>query len=267
MDLYGWDYTGRNIGPELHKQYRLMVTYLSNSTFTNHQTWGNYLQEALTSKMGVTSAGAVRTVKRMCENFGFINRSAFNSRTEIDSDNILTERGKIVYQASVLEQQVLDSTTLSKDKKNAALAEIKLLYEEAYCDALKNFYYDNGDGTYLSPLRATLKALKKYGRMDKWEWYLLNTFIHHDDNLSEETQLYEHIAKYRSGHYFFTMNNVIRKPKGHQYIPQYFEYAGLVHLSQRPEWIINNSSRHNSIKEEVLRSDFLTKLHGGKVNG
>lgn len=29
MDLRGWDYTGRNIGPELHNQFRIMAECLA----------------------------------------------------------------------------------------------------------------------------------------------------------------------------------------------------------------------------------------------
>ena len=33
MDLRGWDYTGRNIGPDLHRQFRIMIDCLSDSSF------------------------------------------------------------------------------------------------------------------------------------------------------------------------------------------------------------------------------------------
>ena len=41
MDLRGWDYTGRNIGPDLHRQFRIMIDCLSDSSFTHHFYWGN----------------------------------------------------------------------------------------------------------------------------------------------------------------------------------------------------------------------------------
>ena len=62
------------------------------------------------------------------------------------------------------------------------------------------------------------------------------------------------------------MENVVEKPKGHQYIPQYFEFAGLMHVIQRPEWSITDSGRHKDIKEKVLSQDFLEKLYGGDLN-
>ena len=263
MDLRGWDYTGRNLGADFHRQMRLMMYYLMMPSFTNHQTWGNPIQDALAPKMGVSSSGVVRTVKRTCENFGLINNEMFNPRTEINGDDLLTERGKVVYQTATLEFEVNESKDLDEKSKERALVYIKSLYEEAYCDALKQFYYDNRDGTYLSPLRATLRALKRYGRMDKWEWYLMNTCIRHDDDEEEEEQLNEYIIKYRNEEITFTMQNVVEKPKGHQYIPQYFEYAGLVHLIQRPTWSIADNDNHKDIKEEVLSDTFLLELHGG----
>ena len=128
---------------------------------------------------------------------------------------------------------------------------------------IAHYYYTYNDGTHLCPLRATLKALKKYRRLDKWEWYLLNTYVLHDDNPDEEDAFDKMIASYRNGDFQLTMANVVAKPKGHQYIPQYFEYAGLVRVSQRPEWFICESDRHEDIKAKVLADDFLDTLYDG----
>ena len=80
MKLRGWDYTGRNIGPELHKQFKIMVDCLSDASFVLEQTWGNPLQEKLAKKIGVSSSGAVRTVKKMCDNFGFFLPNSISSK-------------------------------------------------------------------------------------------------------------------------------------------------------------------------------------------
>lgn len=219
MDLRGWDYTGRNIGPDLHRQFRIMIECLSDKSFTNHASWGNLIQDQLAAKMNVSSSGAVRTVKRVCVNFGLIVKDSFSSKNEIRSDNLLTPRGQLVYLAVRLERQISESTNYSEETKKQAYAQIKNLYEEAYCNALEYYHFTNSDGTKLHPLRATLKALQKYGKLDKWEWYLLNTFVRHDDNVTEEQVLDFYIKKYRDGEMEFTMSNVIEKPKGHQYIP------------------------------------------------
>ncbi len=265
MELRGWDYTGRNIGPDLHRQFRIMIDCLSNSSFTNHSKWGNEIQDRLAECMQMSSSGAVRTVKKVCANFGFLNVESFSSRNEIDTNHLLTQRGQLVYQAAKLEQQVGESDAYSEDTKDQIYAEIKKLYEEAYCDALRFYHFKNSDGTFLHPLRATLRALQKYQRLDKWEWYLLNTFIRHDDNSDEEEKLEEYISSYRNGEIEFTMRDVVEKPKGHQYTPQYFEFAGLLHVIQRPDWSISDSGRHTNIKIEVMEADFLDRLYRGEI--
>lgn len=265
MELRGWDYTGRNIGPDLHRQFRIMIDCLSDASFTNHSTWKNPVQDRLAEQMQVSSSGAVRTVKKVCMNFGLLNEGSFRSRKEIDTRNLLTARGQLVYQAAKLEQQVGAATNYDAATKKQVYAQINNLYEEAYCDALRYYYLKNSDGTKLHPLRATLRALQKYNRLDKWEWYLLNTCVRHDDDERDEATLDDLIKGYRSGKFEFSMNDVVEKSKGHQYIPQYFEFAGLLHVIQRPEWSICDSGRHMEIKNEVLGDDFLKRLYGGNL--
>lgn len=267
MDLRGWDYTGRNIGPEFHRQFRLMIYYLQISEFVKHRKWGNTLQEELVPKMGMSSAGAVRTVKKVSENLGLIRRECFSSRGDLIADKLLTDRGLLIYNAATLENQVVADPSIDEDTKQKVELQIKTLYEEAYCDALMNYYFTNSDGTHLCPLRATLKALQKYSKLDKWEWYMLNTFIRHDDNVDEEAALNESILKYREGAYTFTMKNVIEKPKGHQYTPQHFEFAGLLHVVQRPIWFMTSSNRHDDIKKKVLSDSYLNELYNDKNGG
>lgn len=264
MDLRGWDYTGRNIGPELHNQFRIMAECLANPAFVNHSTWGNPIQDKLAEKMKVSSSGAVRTVKKLCDDFGFFVPNALTSRNEINPENFLSQRGKVVFQIATLEQGIETSTTLSDTQKKKAFSQVQNLYEEAYCDALMNYYFTNSEGKHFCPLRATLKALNKYGTMDKWEWYLLNTLVRKDDDEKQEAELDRYIKLYRRKEIEFSMQNVVEKPKGHQYIPQYFDFAGLVTVIQRPEWSISASTKHETLKNEILSDGFLEKLYGGR---
>ena len=132
MELRGWDYTGRNIGPDLHRQFRTMIDCLSDSSFTNHSTWGNDIQDRLAERMQMASSGAVRTVKKVCANFGFLNEISFSSRNEIDTKNLLTNRGKLVYQAAKLEEQVGFADNYDDAVKEKIYAEIKKLYEDDF---------------------------------------------------------------------------------------------------------------------------------------
>lgn len=259
MQLRGWDYTGRNIGPELHRQFKIITDCLSDPHFVGESDWGKPVQEKLAMQIAASS-GTVRTVKKICDDFGFIAPRALEARKKIDCDGLLTDRGKLVYHAATLELQVQSNAGLDASTKKAAIAEIKKLYEEAYCDALTTYHFTNADGSKFYPLRATLRALKKYQRLDKWEWYLLNTYVRHNDDAEEEAVLDEYINNYRAGLYSFTMQDVVEKPKGHQYTPQYFEFAGLLHVIQRPLWFICDSDRYNEIKEEVLSDTFLENI-------
>ena len=256
MKLRGWDYTGRNIGPELHKQFKIMVDCLSDASFVLEQTWGNPLQEKLAKKIGVSSSGAVRTVKKMCDNFGFFLPNSISSKEAINSSKILSKRGAIVYQAATLEMQITNSFEFDENTKNKALLEVKSLYEEAYCDALIYYHFKNSDGTYFYPLSATIKALRKYKKLDKWEWYLLNTLIRHNNNSNEEEMLDKCIKEYRDGKCSFSMKDVIEKPKGHQYTPQYFEFAGLIHIVQGSNWSVSDSEKHIDIKNMAINNKY-----------
>ena len=265
MQLRGWDYTGRNIGYDLHIQYKKMVEALSSPQFVNHRTWSVSLQNDLASQIGCSSSGAVRTIKKMYEMLGFLSENSLTSKNEVTRDNLLTQRGEAMYAITCLEEQVMKSLDLDEERKSAAAKEIKVLYEEIYCEALMNYYFEYSDGSRFSPLRATLLALNKYGRLNKWEWFLLNTFVRHDDDADEWDTFDQAIKAYRDGKHDLSMANVVENPKGHQYIPQYFEFAGLVHVIQRPEWSIGHSDRHETVKEIVLKETFLTDLYGGKI--
>ena len=264
MDLRGWEYTGRNIAPELHHQYRMMCKLLSCSTFVSHQTWGNPLQEQLAMQMGASSSGAIRTIKKMFVNFGFLDTRVINSHTELYGQPFLTKQGELLLNIAILEEQIHESEDFDEKTKENAYKQIKILYEEVYCDALAHYYIKTDDGENFCPLRATLQSLSTYQTMDKWEWYLMNTFIRHDDNESEKDELNEAILKYRKGELSFTMENFIEKPKGHQYTPQHYDFAGLVNLSQRPNWLIKNSDRHMDVKALVLSDTFLDHLYQGR---
>lgn len=57
--------------------------------------------------------------------FGFIYSESLTSKTEIDKDKLLTERGKKIYAITKLEFQVISDSYLSDKQKEAAEKEIK----------------------------------------------------------------------------------------------------------------------------------------------
>jgi hypothetical protein len=261
MRLTGWDYVGRNIDDSLHRQFRIIVDCLSDPTFVKKRSWGHEIQVDLAKKLG-TSPGQIRTIKRICEDLGLFKKGSLN-RTDIPShSSIMTEAGAIVHRANNLEQ--LCKNIDDNKKRDEALNHIKGLYEEGYVMALVHYYYKfpTNPPTRLHPLRATLKAFRKYGSLDKWEWYLLNTDILADDNPEMEASLEQHITAYRRGELTFTMANVVEKPKGHQYLPQFFQYAGLVNLLTGRNWRISDNDKHQDVKKRVLSENFLTEIYG-----
>src|SRR5690606_1653732 len=77
------------------------------------------------------------------------------------------------------------------------------MYRAFYSKVMINYYFPRGgrgDGTKpLHLFRAVMKALRRYGTLDKWEWYLLNTYVTEDDNVEQEKELDRAISDYRSG--------------------------------------------------------------------
>ena len=260
MDLFGWDYVGRNIDDTLHQQFRVIVDCLSDPAFVAGRNWSNRtLQIDIAKKLGITD-GQVRTCKRVFEDLRLIKRGSLG-RTVPTRTLFMTEVGERVYQASCLEQKLCEIS--DEQKRIAAHKHIKGLYEEGYAMAMAYYYFDFG-GTppkRLHPLRATLRALSRYGSLDKWEWYLLNTDIREDDNTTMETLLDKHIKAYRNGELTFSMNNIKSKPKAHQYLPQFFYYAGLVNLQNGIHWRISDNGKYKEFKSEVMSDDFLSKIY------
>lgn len=252
MDLRGWDYTGRNISYDLHLQIFNIVNSLSDKDFVGVLSWGKELQTKLLAPVGISSTGVLRTVKKICDNFGFFNKQGFKPDTIPNKENILTPLGKKLFYVIDCEKKIKESNTLSEIEKNKAFEQIKILYEEIYCEALTQYKIENNDGSFFYPLQITVKALRKYKSLDKWEWYLLNTCIKHNNCVEEEEYFDKMLIKYRNGELNFSMNNVVGKEKGHQYLPQYFNYAGLAIVDVKPKWIIKNSLSHTDIKDKLL---------------
>lgn len=263
MRLKGWDYVGRNIDESLHNQFRVIVDCLSDPDFVRGRTWGREIQDDIASKLG-TSPGQIRTIKRVCEDLGLFDKGSLNGNDVPSHSTIITAAGDIVHRANSLEQ--LCESIEDDKKRTEALKHIKGLYEEGYVMAMVYYHYifPTNPPTRLHPLRATLKAFRKYGSLDKWEWYLLNTDILADDNQEMEALLDQHITAYRRDELTFTMADVVEKEKGHQYFPQFLQYAGLVNLQKGHNWRISDNSRYQDVKERILCDGFLSEIYGGR---
>lgn len=138
MNLTGWDYVGRNINDSLHRQFKVIVDCLSDPDFVNRRTWGIEIQHDLAIRLG-TSPGQIRTIKRVCEDVGLLEKGSLNG-TDIPSHrNIITNAGDIVYRANNLEQ-LCEGIEDDKKRKDTFI-HIKGLYEEGYVMALVYYHY------------------------------------------------------------------------------------------------------------------------------
>ena len=118
-----------------------------------------------------------------------------------------------------------------------------------------NYFYNDG-GKILHPLRATLKALKKYGQLNYWEWYLLNTVIRSDDNGKEEAELDKLIKEHRSGQLRFKHGDIIENMLSHSYVLGNFEYAGFVCVKGSKETIrITLNKDAQEIIDEITKEE------------
>ena len=251
MELRGWRYTGRNLGPDFHRQIRIILDRLEDPAFLGNDTWGHPLQERLAKEIGAGSSGVIRTLMAACVSFGFLNDKPFRSYNPLRAQELITPRGQVVHRVAVLEQQ---AAALEKDPetKKEIAAQIKSLYEEVYCDAMRDYCIHNGDGTKLHPLGAALRALERYGTLNWWEWYLLNTFVRRDGDSQGEALLDDAMERYRAGKLRFSSVDIVENPKGHQYLPQHFDFAGLISLTQATRWQVTDSGRHQDVKAAVL---------------
>lgn len=222
MFLYGWKYEGRKIADKLHEQMLGIIEILNDEEKVADKTWPA-LQRYISKELGI-APGQVRTIKRMMEEFGIVNKGSLNAQDVPKPENIYTESGKTLVELLGTEKLMRENMTLDNLE---ILNEIKLIYKLYYQKVLMDYSYNDG-GNILHPLKATLKALKKYEYLGYWEWYILNTVIRNDDNTDEEAELDRLINEYRKGSLRFSDSDLIENVLSHSYVLGNFEYAGLV---------------------------------------
>lgn len=222
MYLNGWKYEGRKIADKLHEQMLEIIEILNDPARVSGRTW-TPLQKYISNELGV-APGQVRTIKRMMEGFGIVKKGILNATTVPSSEIIYTEQGHTLVELLATEKIMRDNP--SSDNVEL-IKEIKSIYQLYYQKVLTSYYYNDSENI-LHPLRATLKALNKFGSLNYWEWYLLNTIIRIDDNETQEAELERLINEYRSGVLRFTDSDIIENKLSHSYVLGNFEYAGLV---------------------------------------
>lgn len=248
MQLRGWKYEGRKISDKLHEQILVIVDILNDSSKVGNKNWPE-LQTYIAKELGITT-GQVRTIKRMMEELDIVKKGALNARNIPDASIIYTDNGKTFVElmaAERLMKQKPDSDNLK------TMREIKNIYRLYYQKVLSAYTY-NQNGSILHPLKATLKAVRKYEYLDYWEWYLLNTIIQKDDDAAEEAQLDKYIMSYRQGSLKFREADIVENQLSHSYVLGNYVYAGLVCVkgNKLKLRITLNTGAHEIINEILL---------------
>lgn len=250
MKLSGWKYEGRKISDKLHEQMLGIMEILNDEKQVAGKNWPA-LQKDISSRLGIAT-GQVRTIKRMMEEFGILKKGALNANKVPNAKEIYAENGRTLV-------ELLETEKLMRENYAAGNAElmkeIKSIYKLYYQQVLVNYFYNDG-GKILHPLRATLKALKKYGQLNYWEWYLLNTVIRSDDNGKEEAELDKLIKEHRSGQLRFKHGDIIENMLSHSYVLGNFEYAGFVCVKGSKETIrITLNKDAQEIIDEITKEE------------
>lgn len=249
MQLSGWKYEGRKISDKLHEQMLVIVDVLNDPSKVRNKNWPE-LQKYIAGELGITT-GQVRTIKRMMEELDIIKRRVLNARSIPDAAEIYTDNGKTFVELMAAEK-------LMKQKLNAdnreTVQEIRKIYRLYYQKVLSAYTY-NQNGLVLHPLRATLKAVRKFGCLNYWEWYLLNTIIQSDDNETEESELERNITLYREGKLKFRETDICENQLSHSYVLGNYVYAGLICVKGSKYSIkITINPEYDEIINEILHA-------------
>lgn len=248
MNLYGWKYEGRKISDKLHEQILEIIEILNDPNKVNGNKW-RAVQTTISNEIGVTT-GQVRTIKRMMEEFKILKKGSLNAIDIPEEKNLYTSSGRLLVDLLATEKLM----KYKPDKGNhEQIKEIKDIYKLYYQKVLAGYCY-NDNGYILHPLRATLKAIKKFGYLDYWEWYILNTTIRQDDDKTEEEELETSIKNYRDGLIKFDETSIKENTLSHSYVLGNFKYAGFVCVTGTKEKIkITLNKEEEEIIKEIIK--------------
>jgi len=222
MKLCGWPYEGRVISEQLHKQMLKIVEIICDPMIVGSRTWPQ-LQPYIAAELG-TATGQVRTIKRMMEELQILRRGALNAST-IPSEEALTKSGKTLVELMETEELMISQGAYENRDSISSIQDIYKLY---YQKALAN-YTINLDGHIIHPLKVTLRAIKKYGSISFWEWYLLNTLVR-SDNEEDFEKFVSAMGDIEKGKLKKSSFELVENQLSHSYILKNFAFAGLVIL-------------------------------------
>lgn len=242
MELYGWKYEGRTISDKLQTQIMGIIKFLNDPSKVSNRKWGKQLQVAIGDKLGV-SDGQVRTIKRMMEEFDILKQGSLNRNTIPKREDIYSANGKFLiklFENEELLRQSNNPNTLEE------LEKLKAIYKLSYLKILVKYTISTGDGKKFRPALVLLKALRKFGHLTYWEWYLLNTFVTDENNLIQEKEFDKNLTDLRKGNLKEDDLVVKENVLSHSYILNNFKYVGLINIEGTKENLkvtINNQNK------------------------
>lgn len=247
MLLSGWKYEGRKISDKLHEQILGIVEIINSPEKVAGRNWPE-LQKYISRELDI-APGQIRTIKRMMEEFDIVKKGSLNAQ-EIPSVYVYTENGKTLIELMETERLMMQKPSADNLE---TMKEIKKIYQLYYQKVMLAYSY-NDSGHILHPLKATLKALRKYNYLKYYEWYLLNTFILDDDNAEQEQELDSAIIEYRTGNLKIKDEDIVENQLSHSYVLGNFVYTGFVEVEgKKPDLKITINKEAEHLVDEILR--------------
>lgn len=249
LQLTGWKYEGRIISDDLQYQIMEITKILNDPKKVQDRTWGGSLQKFIGGEIGI-SAGQVRTIKRMMEEFDILKPGALNQRTIPNKSNLYSENGEVLIR--LFESEELLKQSPSKDSYEQ-IESIRKIYKLFYLKVLVKYTIRDKNNNEFNPLIILLKALRRYEFLTYWEWYLLNTIITSDNNHEQEQKFDAYIKDIRSGALNVSDLKVTENVLSHSYTLGNFSYIELIKIKGKKEKMkITLNSEKKDVVDKIL---------------
>lgn len=253
--LEGWKSPGRGATEMTHDQIFGIMTYLMDAEKIQNDVWGPPLQLKIGKTINVNTDNTLRHIIGFMKSIGIIYENSLQGGKVPNPDYCVSPSGEMLYSLIKMEKIAIEN------EENSVVEKIQNMYKQFYANA---FLYWFVRDTKIHVARTILKAIKKYGSLDKIEWFILNTFITETDNKEQEEIVDKLIKDYRSGDITLTAENIKKRVNSYNYWAQLLSYAGLIKKTGQKVTIGN---KYPQLVEDILADDFYEHLNiRGKYN-
>lgn len=248
IELEGWRSPGRGVHETLHKQMYGIILFLKDQDKINNELWGPPLQRKIGSTIGVNEASTVRHIIGFMKSVGIIGEEALESRKVPDADKSISESGNLLFSLIKLELVAMEND--NKELQQKVLRMLKHFYANAFI-----YWYARDSKVHVA--RTVLSTIKKFGYIDKIEWFILNSFVTETDDKQQEELVENYINGYRAGDLKLSMQNVKKNINSYNYWTQILSYAGLIRKIDNKIYL---GQEFPELVEAMLEKDFLLNL-------